>query len=134
MRHWAKCTAFLWVRWCGRAGVLKPCNCSIVEAESRKRKNPGRVSSVKPEVSSHMNKVTEAPRNAEAEADLLRAIGRNIRRLRNNKSMTLQALGAKVDLSPSMLSLLEHGKAGPSIGTLVALASALGVQMSELLE
>src|SRR4029078_2522900 len=82
----------------------------------------------------YMNKIAQAPRNAEIEADLLRAIGRNIRRLRNNKGMTLQALGAKIDLSPSMLSLLEHGKAGPSIGTLVALASALGVQMSELLE
>lgn len=81
-----------------------------------------------------MNKMTQTPRNAEIEADLLRAIGRNIRRLRNNKGMTLQALGAKIDLSPSMLSLLERGKTGPSIGTLVALASALGVQMSELLE
>ncbi len=81
-----------------------------------------------------MNKVTEAPKIAEAEADLLRVIGHNIRQLRNSKGMTLQALGTKIGLSPSMLSLLERGKTGPSIGTLVALASALGVQMSELLD
>ncbi|MBV9630158.1 MAG: helix-turn-helix transcriptional regulator, partial [Xanthobacteraceae bacterium] len=33
-----------------------------------------------------------------------------------------------------MLSLLERGKTGPSIGTLVVIASALGAQMSDLID
>jgi len=35
-------------------------------------------------------------------------------------------------LSPSMLSLVERGRASPSIGSLVVIASALGVTMSDL--
>ena len=35
-------------------------------------------------------------------------------------------------LSASMLSLVERGKTSPSIGTLVSIASALGVHMGDL--
>jgi transcriptional regulator with XRE-family HTH domain len=65
---------------------------------------------------------------------VLLAIGRNIRRLRGEKGLTLQMLAEQTGLSPSMLSLLERGKTGPSIGTLVVIASALGTQMSELMD
>jgi transcriptional regulator with XRE-family HTH domain len=65
---------------------------------------------------------------------VLLAIGRNIRRLRGEKALTLQMLAEQTGLSPSMLSLLERGKTGPSIGTLVVIASALGAQMSELMD
>ena len=47
--------------------------------------------------------------------------------------MTLHALAASTDLSSSMLSLVERGRASPSIGSLVVIASALGVTMSELI-
>lgn len=65
--------------------------------------------------------------------DVLAAIGQNVRRLRNEKGLTLQALAKRTRLSPSMLSLVERGKAGSSIGTLVVLASALDTEMSDLL-
>lgn len=48
--------------------------------------------------------------------------------------MTLQALAGASDLSPSMLSLVERGRASPSIGSLVVIASALGVTMSDLIK
>jgi transcriptional regulator with XRE-family HTH domain len=70
---------------------------------------------------------------AEETAELLAVIGANIRALRLEQGLTLHNLGERTGLSPSMLSLLERGKTGPSIGTLVVIASALGVQMSDLL-
>jgi transcriptional regulator with XRE-family HTH domain len=80
-----------------------------------------------------MNKIAEVSPSGET-ADVLATIGRNIRALRNERGLTLQALAEQTQLSPSMLSLLERGKTGPSIGTLVVIASALGAQMSDLLE
>ena len=65
--------------------------------------------------------------------EVLAVIGGSIRRLRAQKRMTLQALATATGLSASMLSLLERGKTGPSIGTLVVIASALGTSMTELL-
>ena len=80
-----------------------------------------------------MNKIAEVSPGGET-ADVLATIGRNIRALRNERGLTLQALAEQTRLSPSMLSLLERGKTGPSIGTLVVIASALGAQMSDLLD
>ena len=67
-------------------------------------------------------------------AGVLNTIGRNIRQLRMERGMTLQALADQTRLSPSMLSLLERGKTGPSIGTLVVIAASLGAQMNDLLD
>lgn len=70
---------------------------------------------------------------AHATASTLAAIGLRVRELRQGRSMTLQALAAMTDLSPSMLSLVERGRASPSIGSLVVIASALGVTTSDLI-
>lgn len=80
-----------------------------------------------------MNELAEA-RLVEETADVLTTIGRRIRQLRLDRGLSLQALGQRTGLSASMLSLLERGKTGPSIGTLVVIASALGAQMSDFLE
>lgn len=74
-----------------------------------------------------------AARAAKETAGLLDAIGRNIRALRIANHMTLKDLAERTELSPSMLSLLERGRTAPSIGTMVVVASALDVQMSDLL-
>jgi transcriptional regulator with XRE-family HTH domain len=60
-------------------------------------------------------------------------LGRRIREVRNDRLLTIQVLAERTGLSPSMLSLVERGKASPSIGTLVAISSALGVHMVDLL-
>ncbi len=70
---------------------------------------------------------------SDSTAHTLTAIGLRIRELRQVRGMTLQALADASDLSPSMLSLVERGRASPSIGSLVVIASALGVTMSDLI-
>ncbi len=67
-----------------------------------------------------------------ATADTLETIGARIRDLRTKKGQTLQALAEFTGLSASMLSLVERGKASPSIGSLIVVASALDVHMSDL--
>jgi transcriptional regulator with XRE-family HTH domain len=69
----------------------------------------------------------------QATASTLAAIGLRIRELRLARGMTLKALAAKTELSPSMLSLVERSCASPSVGSLIVIASGLGVTMSELI-
>jgi transcriptional regulator with XRE-family HTH domain len=69
---------------------------------------------------------------ADTTASTLAAIGNRIRKARLARSMTLQAIAQVSGLSPSMLSLVERGRASPSIGSLIVIANALGITMSEL--
>ncbi len=69
---------------------------------------------------------------SESTAAALAAIGARMREARLGRDMTLQALADACGLSPSMLSLVERGRASPSIGSLIVIANALGVPMSEL--
>lgn len=69
---------------------------------------------------------------ADDAAAATRDLGIEIRRARIERSLTLSDLASKTGLSVSMLSMLERGKTGVSVGTLVALASALGVPVSDL--
>jgi len=65
--------------------------------------------------------------------DAIALIGTRIRDVRTMKGMPLRALGEATGLSMSMLSLVERGKTSPSIGTLIAICSALDVHMADLL-
>ncbi len=65
-------------------------------------------------------------------ASAVQAIGSRVRELRLARSLTLQAMANLTGLSPSLLSLVERGRTSPSIGTLVAVAHALGVHMGDL--
>lgn len=69
---------------------------------------------------------------AETMASTLAAIGHRIRKARTDRGMTLQAIAQVSGLSPSMLSLVERGRASPSIGSLIVIANALGIAMSDL--
>ncbi len=69
----------------------------------------------------------------ETMAATLVTIGVRIRKARVARSMTLQALADASGVSPSMLSLVERGRAAPSIGSLIVIADALGVAMSDLI-
>ncbi len=66
-------------------------------------------------------------------ANTLSAIGNRIRELRQARGLTLQSLAEACALSQSMLSLVERGRASPSIGSLIVIANALGVPMSDLI-
>lgn len=57
-----------------------------------------------------------------------------LRQLRRARELTLNALGQKVGLSPATISDFEHGRSKPSYDNALALATALGCSMEELLE
>lgn len=71
---------------------------------------------------------------AESAAQTLLAIGLKIREMRQVRGLTLQALAESTKISPSMLSLVERGRASPSIGTLIVVANALQITMSDLVQ
>lgn len=58
--------------------------------------------------------------------------GRNLLRLRKNKSMTQDALGAKAGVSGAQIGRYEKGTDFPGNATLVRLSAALGVPEIEL--
>lgn len=66
--------------------------------------------------------------------ETVRAIGSRIRELRRARNLTLGTVAEHTGLSVSLLSMVERGRTGPSIGTLVAVANALGVHMSDLFD
>jgi transcriptional regulator with XRE-family HTH domain len=53
----------------------------------------------------------------------------NIKALRKQRGMTLQALGEVTDLSPGFLSQIESGQSSPSLASLRRIAQALGVSL-----
>ncbi|GGL79566.1 XRE family transcriptional regulator [Curtobacterium citreum] len=59
-------------------------------------------------------------------------IGERIRALRQKNELTLQDLAERTSLSLSMLSTVERGRTTASLGTLHAIARALGVQITTL--
>jgi transcriptional regulator with XRE-family HTH domain len=70
---------------------------------------------------------------AEETANLLASIGLRMREARRARGMTLQTIADIACLSPSMLSLVERGRASPSIGSLIVIANALGISTADLM-
>jgi transcriptional regulator with XRE-family HTH domain len=63
---------------------------------------------------------------------VIAAIGMRVRKIRTERGLTLEQLSQLAGVSQSMLSMVERGKAGASIGTLFSIATALGVVASDL--
>lgn len=61
------------------------------------------------------------------------SLGENVRRLRKNRGLSLEALSEKVDISISYLSEIERDVKSPSISVLRSLAQALGTNLATLL-
>jgi transcriptional regulator with XRE-family HTH domain len=70
---------------------------------------------------------------SQASLALAHVLGARLRRLRLQRRLTLQEVGASVDLSHSFLSMLERGQADISLGRVHRLATFYGVPLSELL-
>lgn len=62
------------------------------------------------------------------------AIGRNVRALRTQRRMTIDALAAAAGVSRGTVIQIESARANPSIATLVALAAALRVGVASLVD
>jgi len=61
------------------------------------------------------------------------SLGAALRAARESRGLSLRELARQVDVSPSFVSQVELGKANPSVGTLYALVSVLGISLNELL-
>src|SRR5947209_9221850 len=61
-------------------------------------------------------------------------VGQRIRAERLRRDLSLRALAREVGVSASMISQIETGKARPSVSTLYAITSALGLSIEEVFE
>lgn len=65
---------------------------------------------------------------------LAAAIGRNVRRLRRRRDLTLDLLAERAGLSKGTVIGVEQARGNPSIATLCNLADALGVGVATLID
>lgn len=65
---------------------------------------------------------------------LAAAIGRNVRRLRRERDLTLDVLAERAGLSKGTIIGVEQSRANPSIATLCSIADALGVGVATLID
>lgn len=64
----------------------------------------------------------------------LQAFGSHLRRLREDRGLSLEALAEAAGLSRRGLVYLEHGQRDPRYTTLLALAAGLSVPVSRLVD
>jgi transcriptional regulator with XRE-family HTH domain len=64
----------------------------------------------------------------------LRRLGERVREQRRQKGMTQEALAEALDLSVAYVSLIERGGRNPPYTTVVAIARALGVPTSHMVD
>ena len=66
--------------------------------------------------------------------EIAKALGKRIRQLRQSRpgKLTQEDLAERADISVSFLSMIERGERAPHIETLIRVATALDVSISEL--
>ena len=62
------------------------------------------------------------------------SLGRRIRKIRQEKGLTLRAVQQRARVSATHVSEIERGKTSPTVGVLERIASALGVGAAALLD
>jgi transcriptional regulator with XRE-family HTH domain len=67
-----------------------------------------------------------------SKARLEEDVGRRLRAHREQRQLSLRELARRLGISPSAISQIETGKAQPSVGTLYAMVSELGMSLDEL--
>jgi DNA-binding XRE family transcriptional regulator/mannose-6-phosphate isomerase-like protein (cupin superfamily) len=60
-------------------------------------------------------------------------MGDRLRAARQARGLSLRALAERLNVSPSLISQVETGRANPSVSTLYAIVQALGISLDELL-
>ncbi|MHB9154336.1 MAG: helix-turn-helix domain-containing protein [Endomicrobiales bacterium] len=63
----------------------------------------------------------------------MKILGVNIKRLREEKRITLRTLAKSANISPSFLSQIETGKASPSLDTLKNISNSLSTTVGNLI-
>ena len=74
----------------------------------------------------------EAPGDSGTATALRPSFGEALRERRQANRISVRALASQVGVSPSLVSQIENGKVNPSVDTLVALVTALGLSLDEL--
>ncbi|OEU89542.1 helix-turn-helix domain-containing protein [Streptomyces oceani] len=65
---------------------------------------------------------------------LTQSLARNLKRWRQERGFTLDALAARAGVSRGMLIQIEQARTNPSVGTVVKVGDALGVSITTLLD
>ncbi|MGW2817199.1 helix-turn-helix domain-containing protein [Streptomyces sp. NPDC001415] len=65
---------------------------------------------------------------------LTQSLARNVKRWRNERGFTLDALATRAGVSRGMLIQIEQARTNPSVGTVVKIGDALGVSITTLLD
>ncbi|GGM69784.1 hypothetical protein GCM10010106_14980 [Thermopolyspora flexuosa] len=65
-------------------------------------------------------------------ASAVAAIGERLRAARLRKGMSVRGLARAVDVSASLISQIETGKSSPSVSTLYAITTALGISIEDV--
>lgn len=60
------------------------------------------------------------------------AFGQRLKQLREERGLSQEGLADRAELDRTYISLLERGKRNPGLMNLLRLASALGIDVSEL--
>ena len=60
-------------------------------------------------------------------------LGQRLRAAREAHGISLRTLAKRIDVSPSFISQVELGRASPSVGTLYALVTALGLSLDDVM-
>lgn len=66
--------------------------------------------------------------------DARRLVGWNLRRLRVEREMSIEALAGEGEVEPAYLGKVERGQVNSSLDVLARLASALRVELRELFQ
>lgn len=70
----------------------------------------------------------------EARSDAAIQLGMRLRDARQSAKLSLRELARRVDVSASLVSQIELGRTSPSVGTLYALVSELGLSLDTLMQ
>ena len=61
-------------------------------------------------------------------------LGSNLKRIRTEKGISQGDIGRELKVSRGFISTIENGKTNPTLSTIIKLAKALGVSITELLK
>ncbi len=62
------------------------------------------------------------------------AFGNNLRKLRQAKKLSMEALSYEADIDLSQVFRIEKGLVNPTLSTLHAIANALGITLKDLFD
>jgi len=72
--------------------------------------------------------------NGKRDKRVLSAFGHNLRRLRQLKGLTQEALEFEAGISKNVVGNIERGEANPTYTTIKALAKGLGVPIKDMVD